>query len=384
MTTAAIVCEYNPFHNGHQKQFDLTRAALGADTALVCLMSGNFVQRGEPALFDKLTRARAAVRGGADLVLELPVTVCLRSAEGFGAGAVSILQGLGCVDTLSFGCESGDADAIRTVARVLLSEEFPPLLRLQLDKGLSFAAAREAAVQELAGLGALLRAPNNILAVEYCKALLRSGSPIAPLAIARGGDYHESTDQQNPSATSIRSALLSGSPWQTLVPDAESYTGAAVHAVSYGERAVLARLRAMTDAEWQSVPHGSEGLWSKVMKAARTAPSTDAILAASASKRYPRTRLQRLLACAYLGISEPMLLAPAPYVRVLAFNDRGRAVLRRARDGGSIPIISAGEEGPDRAYYALECRAADLYSLFSEAAPESGTERTLRVYYQGN
>ena len=382
MTTAAIICEYNPFHNGHQKQFTLTQELLGSDATIVCLMSGNFVQRGEPAVFDKMTRARAAVQAGADLVLELPVTCALRSAEGFGGGAVDILNALGCIDFLSFGCESGDSTALQTVAGILLSDDYPPLLQAHLAQGLSFAAARERAVQELTGLGGLLREPNNILAVEYCKALLATGSSIQPLAIARSGDYHTSSDPINPSASTIRTKLLAGERWDDLVPSA--YEGAVPHAICYGERAMLARLRALTAEQWQTVPYGTEGLWSKVMKASRSQTGIDGIITASISKRYPRTRLQRLLMCAYLGISAETLASPAPYVRVLAFTDRGRAILRQAKNSGSAVLINAGEDGPDPHYAELERRTSDLYGLFSAGPAECAAEQNLRVYYKGN
>ncbi len=384
MTTAAIICEYNPFHNGHLRQFALTRAALGDDTTLICLMSGNYVQRGEPALFDKAVRARAAVACGADLVLELPVTCALRSAEGFARGAVDILARLGCVDTLSFGCECGEAGQLQSIVSALASERFPLLLHRYLSDGLSFASARERAVQELTGLGALLRRPNNILAVEYCKALQRAGSTIEPLALRREGDYHSGETPDSPSASAVRARCLAGTDYRALVPPAAAacYVSAAPHALSYGERAVLARLRALDESDWRAVPFGTEGLWSKVMKAARTQTSIADILSASLSKRYPRTRLSRLLLCAFLGIDAQALDTPAPYVRALAFSDRGRALLRAARAAGFIPVIHTGEPGPEPAFGELERRAGALYGLFSAGAPECADETGRRIHFQ--
>ncbi len=386
MTTAAIICEYNPFHNGHLRQFALTRDALGPDAQIICLMSGNFVQRGAPALFDKATRARAAVDCGADLVLELPVTYALRSAEGFGGGAVALLDRLGIVDVLSFGCECGAAGDLLSVASALRSERFSLLLKKHLAEGLSFASARERAVQEMTGSGALLRKPNNILAVEYCKALLESGSAIRPLALARGGDYHSGERADSPSATAVRERYLSGADWRILVPEeaAACFEAAEPHVLAYGERAMLARLRAMTDEQWQAVPFGTEGLWSKVMKAARSEQSVEGILEASLSKRYPRARLSRLLMCAYLGVDADTLAADAPYVRVLAFTDRGRALLRDAKANGALPILNAGDPSPDVAYGEMERRAADLYELFTAGSPACGAEQRLRVYYHRN
>lgn len=361
MQTAAIICEYNPFHNGHQKQFRLIREHLGQDAAIVCLMSGNFVQRGEPALYHRSVRAEAALRGGADLVLELPLTCSLRSAEGFADGGVAILRALGVCDVLSFGCET--TEGLRETAQLLLSEEFPPVLRKYLDEGISFASARQRALEELGGDGRLVSRPNNILAVEYCKAILRQGSAMAALPLRREGDYHALTPAyENPSASSLRAAedFLPYVPRETW----DCYRGQPSYRRACGERAMLARLRTMTEAEFVCVPYGGEGLWSKVMRACRAGGSVEEILLAAKSKRYPYTRLSRLLLCAYLGITEEMLAADAPYIRLLALNDRGRELLRAARKNGTVNILHAGERAEAGTYAELETRAELLYDLF--------------------
>ena len=201
MQTAGVICEYNPFHLGHARQLGLIRQQLGQEAAIVCLMSGNYVQRGEPAVFDKCVRARAAVEAGASLVLELPVTYALRSAEGFAAGGVSILSRLGC-GFLSFGCESGDGDAILRAAEASRSSEFEQTLHANIQTGLSYAAARQRALEALGQDGQLLTRPNDILAFEYCRAILTQNSPMHPLAVLRPGDYHADTpDAEHPSAT---------------------------------------------------------------------------------------------------------------------------------------------------------------------------------------
>ena len=161
--TVGIICEYNPLHLGHKKQIDRIRKVFGPETAIICAMSGNFVQRGYPAIIDKSYRAKAAVLAGADLVLELPVTTALSSAEGFAAGGVRILEKL--CDYLCFGAETADPEILMETARVLLKPEFPPLLRQQLDTGKSFPAARQAALEQLGISGVLLSQPNNILGV---------------------------------------------------------------------------------------------------------------------------------------------------------------------------------------------------------------------------
>lgn len=376
MKIVGIICEYNPFHLGHKKQFDIIRRELGEDCAIVCLMSGNFVQRGAPAVFHKSLRAQAAVLAGADLVLELPVTYALRSAEGFAAGGVKILSGF--CDDLCFGTESGTADTLMATAKQLLAPDFPEKLRIYLDKGLSFPAARQAALAEG---GALLQNPNDILGVEYCKAILSQKCAMQPMPIHRQGSYHDSAvDQKNPSATAVRALIAGKHDWKSCIPEAAqpAFDGAAVHTLGAGEKAILARLRTMTDAEFEALPYGSEGLWRKLMHASRSQTTLDDIIAATKSKRYTRTRIDRMILCAYLGITQTMLNTPAPYTRVLGFNETGRSVLKSARKGGLFPHVGEAMDDP---YWLLEQRCSDLYGLFREDTPDAaGQEEKCRVF----
>lgn len=379
MQTVGVICEYNPFHLGHARQLSLIRQQLEPETAVVCLMSGNYVQRGEPAIFDKRVRAQAAVEAGASLVLELPVTYALRSAEGFAAGGVHILSQLRC-GFLSFGCESGDGAAIFRAAEVSCSVEFEQALHARIQTGLSYAAARQRALEALGQDGQLLTRPNDILAFEYCRAILTQNSHMHPLAVLRPGDYHaDAPDAEHPSATAVRQLILSGGDWRQYVPAACTYENAVPHALLWGEKALLARLRGMEQADWVQAAHGSEGLWSKVWKAVQAQPDYERVLEASKSKRYPRTRLQRLLLCAYLGIDTQTLLREAPYVRVLAFDEMGRTVLRQAKKDARLTLVNAGQTPPDEVYYALERRCAALYGLFA-MQPELFSEQVARIY----
>ena len=379
MKIVGIICEYNPFHLGHKKQIDWIKACFGGDCAVVCLMSGNFVQRGYPAIFDKSHRAKAAILSGADLVLELPVTCALSSAEGFARGGVEIL-GKFC-DYLCFGCETGSENILMDTAKALLSEEFKPLLHGQLDKGLSFPAARAAALEELGLDAEILRRPNDILAVEYCKAILSTGTAMMPLPMIRQGSYHaEAPDPENPSATAVRKLIGETGDWQTYVPEVTRpiFEKASGHCLKAGERAVLMKLRTMTDGEFEALPYGSEGLWRKFMHACRKEATLEAITAATKSKRYTATRIDRMLMCAFLGITVEMLAQPAPYVRTLALNDTGRSVLKQIRQ--LMPCINAGEV-QDSPYWLLEKRCADLYSLFAATIEAPGGEEKQRIYY---
>ena len=376
MKNVGIICEYNPFHNGHARQLRAVREQGGV---CVCLMSGNYVQRGEPAIFDKWTRAKAAALCGADLVLELPVTYALRSAEGFAAGGVEILDRMGCIDGLCFGSETDDINIIMSTAKALDTPAFSQKLKKELKAGVSFPTARQLALEAMGEDGSVLETPNAILAVEYCKALLRRNSAIEPLLIHREGDYHGGTDPDAPSASFLRTQT----DWHGYVPEdaLACFAGVPRHSVAAGQRAWLARLRSMEEAEFERLPFGSEGLWRKVLSACRTEPTLEAIVQAAKSKRYTRTRLMRLLLCAYLGITEEMLAQPAPYVRVLAVNGRGQRVLRQVKQDGELPLLHTGQRAPDCAYAALERRAADLFPLFCETEEfYVNLERKARVF----
>ena len=380
MPLVGIICEYNPLHLGHQKQFRIIREALGPDCGIVCLMSGAYVQRGAPAVFDLSLRAKAAILSGADLVLELPVTYALSSAEGFAAGGVRILSRL--CDTLCFGTERLSSRELNTLAEALLSPCFSKHLREALDTGCSFPAARQKALEEMGISAASLSGPNDILAVEYCKAILSQGSPMGMLPIHRQGDYHDRIpDRENPSAASLRRQIEANASWLEYIPVQARgcFSGAAVHTLQAGQRAVLARLRTMTDAEFEQLPFGSEGLWRKLMHASRAQAGLEDVLTAVKSKRYTRTRLNRMVMCAFLGITESDLSAPVPYTRILAFNDRGREILNRVKD--SVPLLNSGESSPE-AFWKLEQRCSDLYGLFARESPEPpGAATRQRIYY---
>ena len=358
MKNIGVICEYNPFHNGHAKQL----AAMKQKGNAVCLMSGNYVQRGEPAIADKMIRAKAAVLCGADLVLELPVTYALRSAEGFASGGVEIFNRLGVMDGLCFGSESGEVENIMSTAKLLLTDSFSVKLRSELASGVSFPCARQNALEALGGSGEVLEKPNDILAVEYCKAILRSSSTLQPMVLQREGSYYESTDRDNPSASVLRTM----EDWSDFIPEAalETYKNAPRYQLSSGERAYLARLRGMSESEFESLPFGTEGLWRKLMHACREQNTVEDILSAAKSKRYTRTRLMRMLLCAYLGISGKMLCESAPYVRVLAMNENGQKILHDARKCTDLPIFHADEKAPASWYSELERRAEDLFGLF--------------------
>lgn len=379
MKIVGIICEYNPLHLGHLKQLRRVREEFGPETVIVCAMSGNFVQRGVPAIIDKSHRSKAAILCGADLVLELPVTTALSSAEGFAAGGVKMLSQM--CDTLCFGAETADTALLINTAKALLSDVFPPLLRDQLDQGKSFPAARQAALEQM-GLSGVTQ-PNDILAVEYCKAILKQNPSMDIFPIQRQGSYHaETADEENPSATAVRNLMLNAYNWRSCVPKEarQVFESAPLHAMAAGERAVLSRLRTMTDEDFEALPYGSEGLWRKLMHASRRENTLEDILCAVKSKRYTRTRLDRMIMCAFLGITKDLLEADVPYTRILAFNEKGRSVLKERK--ALHTFLNAGE-AIVHPHWELEKRCGDLYGLFcTDGIEPPGIEKNRRVFYQ--
>ena len=392
--TAGIITEYNPLHYGHLALIQAVRQQFGGDTAVICAMSGDFVQRGDFAIERAHARAEAAVRGGADLVLELPLPWAISSAEGFARGGVSILAATGVVDTLAFGSECGNAAKLQRAAKALLRADFPDALREELAKGLSFAAARESAARALIGEdAAVLREPNDILGVEYCKALLQSGSTIAPLAILRKVVGHNGGAAKGfASASHIRELLTNGedaSAYLTAESAAiyarECAAGRAPVTMQNAERAVLSRLRAMCEEDFARYDSGNEGLYRRFYDAARTAASVDELLSAVKTKRYAYARLRRMLLAAYLDVTAADVPPEVPYLRVLACNERGRKLLKTIKKTGSAPVLTKSADvralsEEAQKLFALTARAADQYVL---AYPELRAARGSSAWTEG-
>lgn len=395
MQVAGIVAEYNPFHLGHGWHIAETRRLLGGDAGIVCVMSGNFVQRGQAAVMDKWRRAECALRGGADLVLELPTVWAAASAEAFAQGAVALLAATGVADMLSFGCESGDATSLSAAADCLLTDAHRELLREELGRGVSFPVARQAAAEKLIGSQAgCLGTPNNNLAVEYLKALKLLRSPIAPLAVARVGAGHDAAAPADgfASASAIR-AMLKDSRWEDagrylpssttslLLQEAEQ--GHCPAGLEQCERAVLAKLRAMSEDDFAALPDSGapEGLPCRLTEAARTSCSIEEFCDATKTKRYTHARIRRLVLWAFLGLTAADRPAAPPYLRVLGFNRRGQALLREMREKAALPVLVKSTHArrmpePARQLFKLEARCTDLYALCSPLPRPCGLEWT--------
>ncbi len=380
MQIAGIIAEYNPFHNGHAYQISAARTQ-GA-THIVAVMGGSFTQRGECAALDKFTRANAALLGGADLVIELPLAYAVSSAERFAFGGVALLDALGCVDTLVFGSECGDTKMLTAAAKAVDDPAFARVLKGYLDRGLVFPKARQLALGDMVGEtgAAVLQQPNNILGIEYIKWLLRKNSAISPVTITRTGVGHESEDTSGhiASASLIRKHMHTGDSWRDFVlPEAaELYADAMVkgHApcsLARLERAVLARLRTISKEELLALPDVTEGLEGRIIRAAKTATSLDELYQHIKTKRYTLSRIRRIVLCAFLGISAELQLQDPPYIRVIGFNRRGKEVLARAKASALLPIragLARCAEASETAarFAALESAATDVFALCSE------------------
>ena len=408
MGAIGIVAEYNPFHTGHALQLARTRELLGADLPAVAVMSGSWVQQADCAVADKWTRARLALMGGVDLVLELPTVWAMASAESFARGAVSILNAAGVVEYLSFGSESGDMEQLRQVAACLDGGEYPALLKEQLSRGLSFPAARQRAAEQLLGTdAAVLSRPNNTLGSEYLRALHALGSPIRPVTVKREGAGHneaavfsgqmsqEEADQlfwqhnTTLSATAIRGYLTEGE-WERMAPylpqgglELLRESAPELPVLARLERAILARVRTMSAEDWGRLPDAgaAEGLPNRLERAGRECTSMEEFFDLAKTKRYTHSRLRRLVLWAFLGLTAADVPGAPPYLRVLGFSTRGQELLKEMKKQAALPILTKPAQAkdlpePGRRLFQLESRCTDLYDLCRTTPRPAGEEWT--------
>ena len=374
MITAGIICEYNPLHLGHLWHIEQTKRALGHDCAVVCVMSGNFVQRGDFAVFSKHARAQAAVSCGADLVVELPSPYALSSAEIFARSGVYLLHELGICSHISFGSESGDIGELKQAAQAMLSFEADAMTKKWLDTGISYAKACQKAADAMLGpQSKLFETPNNLLGIEYLKAIEQIGAALTPVTVKRAGDAHDSPEGQSGSA--LRKMLYNAEPpWKYMPPQAahvymnEIELGRGPVSMKDCELAILSRLRAATLDDFLQLPGTSEGLEQRFIKHARTAPGVAQVLEGVKTKRYAMSRLRRMLMCLCLGITAADTALPPPYIRVLAINGAGMRLLKEAGMKTRLPIITKPASAqklpePARSLFYKEAAATDFYAL---------------------
>lgn len=391
MKISAIICELNPLHSGHQALFSHAKSRFDG---LVCILSGNYVQRGEPAILDKWARTRLALSSGADLVLELPLPWAMAGAERFATGGVTLARSLGTVDTLLFGSEAEDLKALWDLATLLDSPAFPQALEAT-DPTLSFAQRRQQAAAQLIGeeTASLLARPNCILGVEYIKALRRQGGGMGVEVFPRLGAGHDIPDRKGVllSASHARELLVQGTDLTERLPEATLAVwqallekGQCPASMGRLERAILCKLRSLAVEGFAMLPDVSEGLEYRLYKAARQAGGLEEFWDLVKSKRYPLARIRRLTMAAFLGLSRNLPELPC-YLRVLGMTPTGQRILKQARP--ILPVaIRPGDfqrlGGEALSLFELEAHADDLYGLSLPSPTPCGrdyTERLLKI-----
>ena len=387
MKTAAIVCEYNPFHLGHARQIEAIRRDLGEDTAIIAIMSGNYVERGDLAVMHKFDRAEAAVRSGVSLVLELPFPFSAAGAEFFATSAVSILDRLGIVNYISFGSESGDVALLSRASERLSSQRFASCLRETLDKkenkSRGFAVVYEEVYARLYGEDgrSCLSHPNDTLALFYLRALQERGASITPHTVKRTGTDADGFGDapRIAGATYIREKLLEGNPTEAashLTEDSAQILHRAIEAkeapVSLAglENTLLAHLRMAK--EGSAFAECGGGLYSHLREAARDATNISSLLSLAATKKYTDARLRRAILFSYFGVTPDVLREQPLYTQVLAMDQKGQKVLANIRKTAHISLLTKPADLHKlslaaRAQAELSYRADSVYALLSPA-----------------
>ena len=350
-----IIAEYNPFHNGHSYHIQNTKAQTGADF-VVAVMTGNFTQRGNTSVINKWEKTKMALNGDADLVIELPTIYSISSAENFASGAVKILNELGIVDTISFGMEANDVSTLNNIANVLVNEspEYKTILEHELGKGNSFPKARENALMmylnDIKRYANVVKGSNNILAIEYLKALKKQKSSIVPFGVKREKVYYNSTKiiDEYASATGIRNLLLHNQLEEVRkVMPSKSYSillnnlrqGTYVlDIIAYNDE-IIYKLRSMTVKQIANLPDVSEGLEYLIKEVSNKTNNLIELINGIKSKRYTQTRIQRILLYALLGITKKdmeMSKKITPYIRVLGCSEKGKILLSQINSKAKV------------------------------------------------
>ncbi|WP_304508275.1 nucleotidyltransferase [Anaerotignum sp.] len=387
MKTLGIIAEYNPFHLGHQYMIEEAKKKSCADRVVV-VMSGSFVQRGEPALFDKWTRTKAALTNGVDMVLELPVLFAAANAETFASAAVRTLEETGIVDTLCFGSESGNLTVLKEAAKLMSNEteEFRSLLKSHLDEGMSYPTARSKALETISNINSeILSQPNHILGLEYLKALTRYHCNMIPMTIKReGAAYHAtSLEDKFASASAIRKGIFEDQVDEAFKQVPENCIDLYSKTLSLGTAPVFwnnyagalnYKLRTMSSEDLREIFEVTEGLENRILRSIDTCYNIEDIIDFIKSKRYTRTKIQRILLHILLDIKntevdyfikKPLM----PYIRVLGFRKDNAEILGDLTMNAKCPVLTNLKKAPDVLnddglhLLALEKAATDLHTM---------------------
>lgn len=350
MKTVGIICEYNPFHNGHKFHIQKAKEITGADK-VVCVMSGSISQRGEVCIFDKWKRAADAVKNGADLVIELPEYYVLQGADIFSYGAVKLLDSLGIVDCICFGSESGNIDLLNEIADISESEEYNSYVRDFMNQGKSYPVSCSMALSQM---GICEIKPNDMLGVAYIRSLKKINSSMKAFSVLRNGTGHNSCEVSDDfaSASFIRERILDGD-----VKNAEKYVPYKIKKDEkiYNEERMFNIIRYvisnMADSDFQKIRGMEPGLGNRIKKALESSGSMKAFLENAVTSRYTASRIRRFVKCAMLNIDSSTELS---YVRLLCFNDNGRALIKQIKDRSDLCVINKLADFHDKENIQLE------------------------------
>lgn len=383
----AIISEFNPFHKGHKFLIDSCRE--NGATHITAIMSGNYVQRGDVAVLSKKIRTEMALNNGADLVVELPLPYAVANAQVFAKGGVGIADKMGCVSKLAFASECGNKDKLISVADISSSDEFNSLFKAEIAKGISYPNALNKAIESInSELSNIMTSPNNVLGIEYIKALKEIDSDIEPFTIKRKGDSHNSTEisSELASASNIRKLLGNNSDVSDYIP--ENCNELLQKAINNGElamleenmRGIMLKLREMSVTDIAKIADVSEGLENRLYNAIRNSNSISEIIEATKSKRYTYARIRRLIISCLLDITEDYTKASPQYIRILGFNKNGAEILSTMKNTALLPVITKLTNLPEniseqaKKALALETRATDIYYTFTKSIQPCGME----------
>lgn len=372
MANVGIIAEFNPFHLGHKHLIDSIKRT---DNTITCVMSGNFVQRGDTAVFSKSDRCYAAIKGGADLVIELPTPWAMSAAQNFALGGVSLLNNLGFIDEICFGSECGEISKLEDISKLLISTEFDNKISERLKSGDTYAKIRTEILREYSQeYSEIIANPNNVLGIEYIIAAKRLGCDIKFKTIKRIGAKHDANcTSETASASYLREKIYSNNTAgleKFITPATKENIEKGVFSnIEHLKTAILCDLRKNNTAQrYSSLPDISEGLENRIVAAVKNSATLEDLLSKIKTKRYPLARIRRIILSAFLGLKALPEGAVPPYIRVLGFNKKGEELIRKAAKKSKLPIITTAAEaellsGFAKEIFEAECTASDIWAL---------------------
>ena len=385
MKICAIMAEFNPFHNGHKYLIEKVREK--GFTHLIAVMSGNFVQRGEPSIISKQSRIKSALSSGIDLVAEIPVVWSLSSAEIYARAGIEIIKSFGCVDAIAFGSECGNINFMKKIVAALKTDEFKLLLKKNLNSGVTFAKAREMAIYSIipnAEISNFLGTPNNILGIEYLKFIEDFDVNVEPVTIKRIG---KNNGHEYCSASEIRKMIInSDENFKNYVPwfSSEGLKKETIHNLEFAQQAFIYKLRTLSREDILKLPDISEGLENRILKSVHHENNLNDILFSIKTKRYTLSRIKRILMCGFLDINSEIQTYSVPYIRLLGSNSKGYEILKKSKKTALLPLISRYSEikklsKPAIEVFNCECKSSNFYCFFSKKIESSGKEEAFRM-----